>query len=312
MTRSNQSLQPDFIAMLDDTPNCVAVFDEEDRIVYANDAFREMFCVEGSRQFWSEIMRENYLKTRGPIIETDDIDAWLKSAESRRGTDPYRAFEIELHGGVWLWVTETMFADGTMLLIASDISRLRPGTRSLRLQRDSALRASFTDELTDVPNRRYVMLQLEEWRKARESSDDRSEACLAVIDIDHFKPINDEYGHEIGDRILVHFCEIFLNNIRLNDLFGRIGGEEFVLFMPHCNLEQARERLAQIAQKVRNSRPVEGCPKICYTFSAGLIDISQDDDVEASLRRADDLLYDAKDSGRDRIADQAPDPHSQI
>ncbi|MCC5976588.1 MAG: diguanylate cyclase [Salinarimonas sp.] len=302
MARSNQSVQFDLIAMFDEIPNCVAVFNEEDRIVYANESFRNAYFVEGTGQSWSEMMRENFRHQRGPIIETDDIDAWLKSAESRRGTDPYRSFEIELHGGVWLWITETMFADGAMLLIGSDISKLKPGTRSLRLQRDSALRASFTDELTDVPNRRYIMLQLEEWRKAGEARKNRSEACLAVIDIDHFKPINDEYGHEIGDRILVHFCELFLDNIRLNDLFGRIGGEEFVLFMPHCNVDQARARLSEVAAKVRSARPVAEYPDLHYTFSAGLVAVSQDDGVEASLRRADDLLYDAKDAGRDHIA----------
>lgn len=288
--------------MIEDTPNSVAVFDKQDRLVYANDAFREAFFVNGVGQYWSEIMRDNFKHERGPVIETDDIESWLKSAESRRGTDLYRAFEVELHGGVWLWITETMYPDGQMLLVASDISRLKPGTRSLRQQRDMALRASFTDELTDVPNRRYVLMQLEEWREARAQDDDKDDACLALIDIDRFKPINDTYGHEIGDKILVAFCETFLENIRLNDLFGRIGGEEFILFMPHCGLDEAQRRIADIASTIRNSRAVPEFPNLNYSFSAGLVEVSNDRDVEQSLKRADQLLYRAKDEGRDRIA----------
>jgi len=302
MGRHEELAQIDLNAMLNDTPNCVAVFDEQDRLLFANAAFREAYFVEGAGQRWSEMMRDNYLNKRGPVIESDDIDAWLKAAECRRGTDPYRAFEAELHGGVWLWITETMYGDGRMLLVASDISKLKPGTRSLRIQRDSALRASFTDELTQVPNRRYVMMQLEEWRRMRATANDREAACLAVIDIDRFKPINDEHGHEIGDRILVHFCETFIENIRLNDLFGRVGGEEFVLFMPHCSVDEARARLADIAAKVRGSSPIEERPDLRYTFSAGVIDVSPDDDIDASLRRADELLYAAKAAGRDCVA----------
>lgn len=289
----------DFAGIVENTPNCVAVFDKQDCLIYANCAFREAFFVSGVGVHWSEIMRDNFKHNRGPVIETDDIESWLKAAESRRGTDLYRAFEVELHGGVWLWITETMYPDGQMLLIAADISRLRPGTRSLRQQRDMALRASFTDELTDVPNRRYVLMQLEEWRETRARSNDRDQACIALIDIDRFKPINDTHGHEIGDKILVAFCEVFLKKIRLNDLFG---GEEFILFMPHCGLNEAERRISDIASTIRNSRPIPDRPDLRYSFSAGLLEVSGDHDIEQSLKRADELLYRAKEEGRDRVA----------
>ena len=292
----------DFAALVANTPNCVAVFDENDLLIYANSPFRGAFFVQKAERIsWRAMMRRNYELRQGPVIATRDLDAWLNSAVTRRGTTPYRAFEAELHGGNWMWITETTYPDGKMLLVASDISTLKPNTRSLRQQRDDAIRESFTDELTDIPNRRYVMRQLSDWLNAQKHSSPRDDACVALLDLDHFKPINDEHGHAIGDRILVHFTEQVVSNIRLIDLFGRVGGEEFLLFMPHCCVEDARNRLNLLADIVRASHPVKEIPGLGYTFSGGLAAVAEYASVDELLRSVDDLLYMAKRTGRDRF-----------
>ncbi|MBU1337428.1 MAG: GGDEF domain-containing protein [Alphaproteobacteria bacterium] len=214
------------------TPDLVAMFDTDDCLVAANPAYCATFHADPSRRpVWRDIMRANHENKRGPVIETDNIESWLTIADARRGTVPYRAFEAELRSGNWAWITETVSPAGLMLFYASEITALRRGSRGLRLERDAARRASWTDPLTGVPNRRYIMDRLEEWMALQRIQPEFGTHTLAVIDLDHFKQINDEYGHDRGDEILVAFCRKVVSLLRSFDLFGRIGGEEFLLLM---------------------------------------------------------------------------------
>lgn len=288
--------------LLAQTPDLIALFDAGDRLIAANPAFCAAYHCDPSDQLpWQEIMRANYRAKRGPIIETADIDDWLTTASARRASVPYRSFEAGLHGGRWLWITETLSPEGRMLFHASEISSLRSESRNLRLERDAARRASWTDALTGVPNRRYVMDRLEEWFEAHRMQADFGTHCLAVIDLDNFKGINDTHGHDFGDAVLVAFCREVVASIRPFDLFGRMGGEEFLFLMPNCPLDMARQRLDRLQQAIGLSPVSAGLPAIRYTFSAGLVAVQPDEDIYEHLRLADKLLYGAKADGRARV-----------
>ena len=149
------------VELLWSTPVLIAVFDASDRLVLANQAFRETYFADpAQRPLWQQFMRENHAHGRGPLIETDDIEAWLTAAIARRGTVPYRAFEAQMTDGRVFWITETVDQMGSMLLIANEITTLKAPSRSVREERDAARRASWTDELTGVANRRYIMKTL--------------------------------------------------------------------------------------------------------------------------------------------------------
>lgn len=301
-TELSQASWDGLLDLLMQSPDLVAIFDAEDRLQAANPAYADAYhCDPSRRPYWHEIMRENYRNRRGPVMETDDIEAWITDAAARRANIFYRAFEAELHGGRWIWITETLAADGRMLFFASDISRVRTSSRELRLERDAARRASWTDVLTGVPNRRYIMDRLEAWYQTQLPLPVFGEHSLAMIDLDHFKRINDRYGHSVGDSILRSFCETVVQCIRPFDLFGRMGGEEFLFLMPNCPLGVARDRLELLQQTIQHPAQTKSGPSITFTFSAGLVLVRHDRDIHHAIRRADSLLYRAKSEGRARV-----------
>lgn len=284
------------------TPNLIAVFDADDRLVLANDAFREAYLPNPVEMpSWRQMMHDNYRCSRGPLIETDDIEAWLTAAEARRGTVPFRAFEAEMTDGRLFWITETVDPHGSLLLFASEISGLRASGRRLREERDVARRASWTDELTGVANRRYVLKALKEWQSQQAGENAYGDHVVALMDIDHFKNVNDKYGHDAGDAVLVGFCRTVVEGIRLQDLFGRMGGEEFLLFLPSCTIDAALDRLEELRREVRRLHFPEA-PFYQCTFSAGLCQVQPDQSLDQVINLADRRLYSAKANGRDRVA----------
>lgn len=287
--------------MYERTPVLVAAYDSFDRLRYANEAFRSAFFVRPEETpFWADLMRRNFWTHRGTVIGQPDFEAWLISTQSRRGKVGFRAFETDLVDGRWLWMTETVLNDGWMLCIASDVTGLRADERSIRQARDFAIVASHTDELTGVANRRFVMARIDDMLR-QGSSKDGVPGCLGVLDIDSFKSINDRFGHQIGDLILGDFAKRILGQVRRSDCFGRVGGEEFVLVLPHTSLAEAVLIVERMLVVIRTSRPLRERPDFSYTFSAGIA-ACQPEDIAANLYvRADKALYSAKVAGRNRI-----------
>lgn len=288
--------------LMEHAGNLIAVFDPEDRLRFANRAFRAAWFIEDDEEpLWSEIMRRNYHARRGTVIETANFETWLHSTQARRGKSGFRAFETDLHDGRWLWMAETMQPDGWMLCVASDISSIRPDERALRQDRDIAIKASQTDELTGLPSRRYVMGKLGELVCAADGGE-QDVGCLAVLDIDNFKYINDRFGHGIGDAVLRDFGVTLQRHVRKTDILGRVGGEEFLLILPNTTMEDAEAIVQRMLVAVRHSRPVPEQASFRYTFSAGLAWVARGDDPGAVYRRADLALYAAKMRGRDQIS----------
>ncbi|HAR45181.1 MAG TPA: diguanylate cyclase [Nitrospiraceae bacterium] len=159
---------------------------------------------------------------------------------------------------------------------------------------------SITDDLTGLRNRRYILERLnEEFKRAKRSSRPLS---LIMLDLDHFKRINDEYGHPFGDHVLVTVAERIKAHLRDYDLVGRFGGEEFLVISPEVTVQQSVE----LAERIRNM--VKGKPialngiEVTMTISAGLASLSsQDADADALIARSDQALYRAKEQGRDRV-----------
>ena len=157
-------------------------------------------------------------------------------------------------------------------------------------------RLATTDELTQVYNRRklYELADYEIERSIRY----KQPLSLLVLDIDHFKRINDNHGHDIGDKVLVLFSKTIMNMIRQPDIFGRVGGEEFVLILPSTDLEKA----ISFAERIRQSIEEETFPEIGnITISIGVTECIEDDKIHPLFKRADNALYDAKNSGRNKV-----------
>ena len=157
-----------------------------------------------------------------------------------------------------------------------------------------------TDALTGLLNRRRVNELCErEFRAAKRYGHPCS---LLLMDIDHFKAVNDSAGHAAGDAVLAALAERCARTLRIVDIFGRIGGEEFAVFMPHATGEQAEQAAERLRQAVGSEPFQAGGTSFPVTVSIGGATLtSETDTLESLYRQADDALYAAKRCGRDRV-----------
>lgn len=159
---------------------------------------------------------------------------------------------------------------------------------------------SRTDYLTGILNRRAMTQRLEE---LAESVTDTSESfCIILLDLDHFKEINDNFGHDVGDQTLKHAVERLRHGIRESDLLGRWGGEEFLIMLPRTGLPEAQGLAERLCRSLAGSRMETDGQSVAVTGSFGVADfLPGRENLDACLKRADDALYQAKSDGRNRI-----------
>jgi diguanylate cyclase (GGDEF)-like protein len=274
----------------------IGVYDHNEVLRYTNEAFRSAYFVDPEEQIdWQTLMRRNFAASRGTVIKTDDIESWISSVRSRRGKSRQRTYESDLHGERFIWVTETMRDDGWIIYVGTDVTSLNVSERKLRLANEDLFRQSFTDELTGVSNRRHILGKLQETLDAGQDG----WACL--LDIDHFKKINDTYGHQVGDDVLTSIAQTTRKAIRLKDSFGRVGGEEFLILFASQSLDDVASALRHLHEAICGLEPVKAHPGLKVTVSGGLTCISPGNTQSQILRRADVGLYFAKANGRAQI-----------
>jgi diguanylate cyclase len=189
-------------------------------------------------------------------------------------------------------------------------ARLREQNEALQQHVRTTERSAERDHLTAVYNRRYIMNALEEERGRCQHR--KAPFAVIILDLDHFKSINDRYGHVVGDRVLARFAQMARRELRAVDVispgrrrhaFGRFGGEEFICLLPETGLDGARNCAARLQEAIKRERFEEG---IEVTFSAGIAIYRHGETIEETLGRADDALYRAKNAGRNRVLEEKP------
>lgn len=158
--------------------------------------------------------------------------------------------------------------------------------------------AANTDTLTGLYNRRKTMEYLEELTKKSGANQGFS---ICICDIDFFKKVNDNYGHDLGDEVLKSISHIFKEEMTGKNLAARWGGEEFLLIFPEANGDEAYVRLKHIRERVKQMRVVKGELSIGVTMTFGLSEYDYVNGLEATLKDADNKLYMGKEGGRDVI-----------
>ncbi|WP_445767697.1 diguanylate cyclase [Rheinheimera sp.] len=169
---------------------------------------------------------------------------------------------------------------------------------SLKKRNSKLHRLAMTDELTNIANRRRIMMQAEQERV--KAIDTAEPLCFLILDLDHFKQVNDRYGHDAGDTVLQQMCMTVSAMLREQDHFGRTGGEEFLIVLPNTDAEQAMT----IAERLRLAIAALGfngtSKQLSVTCSIGISLYQADEALNISLARADDALYQAKAAGRNQ------------
>lgn len=155
---------------------------------------------------------------------------------------------------------------------------------------------SVEDKLTGLYNRSRLDEVLLDQRHLFKRYD--TPFCVIILDADHFKDINDQYGHLTGDQVLFDIARLLTNERRVTDILGRWGGEEFMLICPNTGLDGAESLGLNILKAIKNNTFPN---KISCTLSAGIAQINPDDTIQSMLQRADSALYEAKEGGRNRI-----------
>ena len=160
-------------------------------------------------------------------------------------------------------------------------------------------RLARTDSLTGLWNRGYFM----ELAGREVARCHRGGACLSllIVDVDYFKAVNDTYGHDIGDRVLVNLAQTLARSVREVDVVGRLGGEEFVVLLPDAGKRESLVVAERMAEAVRTGSVACGGEAVPVTVSIGLTSLHKDDDLDGLLKFADIALYAAKKKGRDRV-----------
>lgn len=188
-----------------------------------------------------------------------------------------------------------LMEDGYFLVgLGTDISERRKLEEEL-------VRQARTDMLTGLPNRRHFLeLAQQELVRAKRYGNLFS---ILMIDLDEFKSVNDEHGHQTGDRVLVKFAEICRNTIRSFDIAGRMGGEEFAVLLPETEMDRAFEAAERLRQRIFDAEMAAESGKVFrFSVSIGVATLSpESDNIDSLLGSADRALYAAKRSGRNRV-----------
>jgi diguanylate cyclase (GGDEF)-like protein len=182
---------------------------------------------------------------------------------------------------------------------AREQGKLRAMTESLSARSETLEHAALTDALTGMQNRRYFDDALKEYLEEFKRID--KPIGLMVLDLDHFKAVNDTHGHDVGDEVLRRVARCLQEFTRYHDIVARLGGEEFVIVAPNMNTDLLIKFAERIRKAIANLTIESGNVRLKVTISVGLAVWDRKEGPEEFYKRADKLLYQAKRQGRNRV-----------
>jgi diguanylate cyclase (GGDEF)-like protein len=189
----------------------------------------------------------------------------------------------------------------TNLLYKTQLERANQVIEEQRQELQKLSLDATTDFLTQIPNRRTLDARLrEEFARFKRGG---PAYCVVLMDVDHFKAINDDHGHLVGDEVLVKLTQVLMGARREMDFLGRYGGEEFALLLPATRHDEAEQIADRLRVAVADATIACGASIVRATVSAGVSEaLPSDPGIEDSLKRADEALYKAKTAGRNRVS----------
>ena len=288
---SNQQKQMQVI--IDNNDSLITLF-KENEIILANKPFLSFFRCSNLKDF-----NKKYVSLSDLFVEVDDTFipekrnnlAWILELKALKDKEKVIAFEHHKYGLNYfnVQISSVPNQKNSFVVVFSNIT-----TMFKQSQKDQYM--ARHDALTGIFNRQSFNEALTHDLLQQESHSHNS--SLLMFDLDFFKKVNDTYGHQVGDDVLVTFAKTISRNIRSNDVFARWGGEEFVLLLVGTPEETALTIANNLRKRIENTN-FAGAGKI--TCSIGLSTYIQDDTVETWFARVDEALYKAKENGRNRV-----------
>jgi len=287
-----QATRENYQLIVENTTDLVAKLDPQGNYTYLNQAFSSIYGKAAG-----EHLGEHF---SARVVEADRE---LAHMSFRKLFDPPYALSFTLReltmGGIrhLQWTARALFdVRGNTTEIIAIGRDMTDHMRQVGILEHQA----YQDFLTGLANRRYFMeLAREELTRA---SCNAEAACLLMVDVDHFKHINDAHGHRVGDLMLQSFSKVLLKTLRSGDIIARVGGEEFAVLMPETTLDLAVEIAGRLKSAIaENALCVENTPVLRVTASIGVAAWCSGLDLDDLMEMADGALYQAKHSGRNRI-----------
>lgn len=302
----------DFHALLDSIPEFIVVKDAVGRWLFCNKTALAAYELSGLD--YLGITDAELIELRPQFAESfrhniaSDALAWSNRAPTV--TEKSFTGENGRHNTWEVIKTPSFHPDGTrfrLMIVSRNITERKLVERALQASEERFKHLAHIDGLTGVPNRRGILDLISLELSRRQQTCESSQCALIYLDLDHFKRINDELGHESGDELLIAFAGRTLGCLRSDDLFGRIGGDEFVVFLTSVE----RSLAVAIAERLCDElgKPWKLQDRTVVTSSSIGIAFYPDagTEVHTLLRHADEALYQAKRAGRSQVAIYRPE-----
>lgn len=231
------------------------------------------------------------------VPDASKSDRWRNNPDMKYQMKCYLGFPIRLPNGHFFGTI--CMLDDKANDFSQDIRDFMEKMRDLIESYLDLLLLSITDPLTGVYNRTH--LEIRSAQEMERADRDKSPISALLIDVDHFKKVNDTFGHLAGDRVLKHLAGIIASTLKNTDLVFRFGGDEFIVLMPAVAIDGALAEAEQLRARVENS---QACPGWNTTVSVGAAERAFGESLDRWFMRADQALYRAKSGGRNRAAEE--------
>ena len=267
----------------------------DERMLYVSPAYQQIMGTG------DEALSASPMNSMLPNIHPEDIAEVLQASQLAKEQKTIFDKEFRVIAAnneiKWIWAREFPIKNENGELVRW--AGIGVDTTQRKQYEEKLLYLATTDMLTHISNRQYFFERShEEFQRSKRYG---HMVGLLILDIDHFKLINDKYGHLTGDHVLAGMVSVCASSVRITDLFGRIGGEEFALLLPESDIEATWDAAEKLRHRVEEYCHHEGDKDICITISVGYTVIRpEDNEFEDMVKRADVNLYHAKENGRNR------------
>jgi diguanylate cyclase (GGDEF)-like protein len=285
-------------AIVDDLNDGIVVLDAQRRVTFLNRAFRHFWRVPDDMindELTFVRLMYHSRGIRAYAVSHDRLGDYVAQQMDLIHGGEERPLQIRFPNGAAIQFRCKALPDGGRLLTYGNVSELAR-------QADAFEQLACVDGLTGVYNRRHILALADiEWSRFQRYG---RPLALLMIDIDHFKSVNDRYGHDVGDMVIKNVAHMLQKYRRTSDIVGRLGGEEFALMLPEATLDNAVAAGERFRQLVADGALSAGEITLSVTISIGASASASDEDtagIEELLKQADVALYRAKHSGRNRV-----------
>lgn len=283
--------QKNYIRNIVDSSTNIVVINDKKQILDVNSTFFKYFTDEHTLEEFQEkyaCICDLFVYEEGYIAKRVGDDLWIDYVLEHN--DETNKVKIEYDDNLYFFslsVSVVSEEKGLYSAIFTDITTEESYKNELE-------KLTVTDALTGIGNRRYFTTKLED--NITLSKRYKFPLSFIMMDIDHFKQVNDKHGHSVGDEVLVEYTKLISTIVREADVFCRMGGEEFMIMVPYADLQKARILAEKIRRKVEEHKVV-----LPITMSFGVTEYIKGEDADHILIRVDEALYEAKENGRNQV-----------